>query len=104
MRETNRYKVISEVKQDYLKVRERAEILGLNQRQIYRIKERMEKEGIEGVIHKSKGNPVRWLTEKIRDKIDHLYKTKYRGFNLIHMTVYLNEEEGIKVSRKDELE
>jgi transposase len=101
MKEAHKYKIISEVEEGYLKVKEAAEILGLSQRQVYRIKGRVEKEGIEGVIHKSKGkNAPRWLTEKIRDKIDHLYKTKYRGFNLTHMTEYLNEEEGIKVSRE----
>jgi transposase len=101
MKEAHRYKVISEVKEGYLKVREAAEILGLSQRQIYRINGRVEKEGIEGVIHKSKGrNAPRWLTEKIRDKIDHFYKTKYRGFNLTHLTEYLNDDEGIKVSRE----
>ena len=101
MKEAHRYKVISEVKEGYLKVREAAGILGLSQRQIYRIKGRVEKEGIEGVIHKSKGkNAPRWLTEKIREKIDHFYKTKYRGFNLTHLTEYLNDDEGIKVSRE----
>ena len=101
MKEAQRYKVISEVEEGYLKVKEAAEVLGLSQRQIYRIKGRVEKEGMGGIIHKSKGkNAPRWLTEKIRDKIDHFYKTKYRGFNLTHLTEYLNDEEGIKVSRE----
>jgi transposase len=101
MKEAQRYKVISEVGEGYLKVKEGAEILGLSQRQVYRIKGRVEGEGAGGIIHKGKGKHIpRWLTEKIRDKIDHLYKTKYRGFNLTHMTEYLNEEEGIKVSRE----
>jgi len=101
MKEAHRYKVISEVEEGYLKVGEAAEVLGLSQRQIYRIKERVEREGAGGIIHKSRGKRTpRWLTEKIKDKIDHFYKTKYRGFNLTHMTEYLNEEEGIKVSRE----
>jgi transposase len=101
MQEAERYKVISEVKEGYLKVKEAGEILGLSERQVYRIKARVEKEGAGGVIHKSKGkNTPLWLTDKIKDKIDHLYKTRYRGFNLTHMTEFLNEEEGIKVSRE----
>ncbi|MCJ7577311.1 MAG: helix-turn-helix domain-containing protein, partial [candidate division Zixibacteria bacterium] len=83
MQEAERYKVISEVEEGYLKAKEAAEILGLSERQVYRIKARVEKEGAEGVIHRSKGKKAPlWLTEKIKDKIDHLYKTKYRGFNL----------------------
>ena len=101
MKEAERYKVISEVEEGYLRVKEAAEVLGLSQRQVYRIKERVEREGAGGIIHKSKGNKApRWLTEKIRDKIHHLYETKYRGFNLTHMTEFLSDEEGIKVCRE----
>ena len=93
--------MISEVNEGYLKVREAAFTLGLSQRQIYRIKVCVQEEGSMGVIHKSKGKKSpRHLTEGIRDKIDHLYKTKYRGFNLSHMTEFLNTVERIAVSRE----
>jgi transposase len=101
MQEAERYKVISEVGGGYLKVQEAAGILWLSERQVYRIKARVKKEGAGGVIHRSKGRKrPRWLRGRVRDKIDHLYKTKYRGFNLTHMTEFLNREEGIKVSRE----
>ena len=101
MREAHRYKIISEVNDSYFKVKEAAEILELSQRQIYRIKARVQKEGAGGVVHKSRGKrSPRWLTDGIRDKIEHLYKTKYRGFNLTHMTEFLNSEEKIRVSRE----
>ena len=101
MQEAERYKVISEVEGGYLKVKEAGEILGLSERQVYRIKERVEREGAGGVIHRSKGKKrPRWLRGRVKDKIAHLYKTKYRGFNLTHMTEFLNQEEGIKVSRE----
>jgi transposase len=101
MKEAERYKVISEVEGGYLEVGEAAEILGLSERQVYRIKGRVKEEGAGGVIHKNKDKRrPRWLREKVRDKIDHFYKTKYRGFNLTHLTEFLNEEEGIKVSRE----
>jgi transposase len=101
MEEAQRYKVISEVTEGYLKVKEAAEFLGLSERQIYRIKARVQREGAEGVIHRSKGKKSpRWITWKVKDKIGQLYKTKYRGFNLTHMTEYLNSEERIRVSRE----
>jgi transposase len=72
MQESERYKVISEVEKGYLKAKEAAEILGLSERQAYRIKARVEKEGAEGVIPRSKGKKTPlWLTDKICDKIDH---------------------------------
>lgn len=101
MEEAERYKVISETNEGYLKVREAAFVLGLSERQIYRIKARIQREGAKGVIHKSKGKrSPRHLTERIRDKIEHLYKTRYRGFNLTHMTEFLNTVEGIAVCRE----
>ena len=99
--EAQRYKVISEVTEEYLKVKEAAELLGLSERQIYRIKARVQREGGGGVSHRSKGKKSpRWITMKVKDKIGQLYKTKYRGFNLTHMTEYLNSEERIRVSRE----
>jgi transposase len=101
MEEAQRYKVISEVTEGYLKVKGAAEFLGLSERQIYRIKARVQRKGAEGVIHRSKGKKSpRWITWKVKDKIGQLYKTKYRGFNLTHMTEYLNSEERIRVSRE----
>lgn len=99
MKEVNRYKVISEVINKHLKVFDAAKILKRSERQVYRIKATVLKEGAKGVIHKGKGKRgPRWLTEKIKDKIKHLYQTKYQGFNITHMTEFLNEEEKIKTS------
>jgi len=73
MEEAERYKVISEVGGWYLKVQEAAGILGLSERQVYRIKGRVEREGAGGVIHRGKGKKrPRWLKGRVRDKIDHL--------------------------------
>jgi len=55
MKEAQRCKVITEVQEGYLKVREAAEILGLSHRQVYRIKARVEREGAGGIIHQSRG-------------------------------------------------
>jgi len=101
MKEVNRYKVITEVIQRHLKVKDAAKILKRSERQVYRIKARVKKEGAKGVIHKTKGKRgPRWLTDKIKNRIGSLYKNKYEGFNLTHMTEFLNEEEKIKVSRE----
>ncbi len=101
MKEVNRYRVITEVIQKHLKVKDVAKILKRSERQVYRIKARVKKEGAKGVVHKGKGKRgPRWITEKIKNKINSLYKSKYEGFNLTHMTEFLNEEEKIKVSRE----
>lgn len=101
MKELNRFKVISEANDGHLKVKDAASILKLSQRQIFRLKAIVKKEGAKGVIHKTKGKTrPRWLIERIKDKINNLYKTKYKGFNISHMTEFLNDHEKIKVSRE----
>ena len=101
MKEVNRYRVITEIIQRHLKVKDAAKILKRSERQVYRIKVRVKKEGAKGVIHKGKTKRrPRWLTERIKNKINSLHKAKYEGFNLTHMTEFLNEEEKIKVSRE----
>ncbi|MFQ5962713.1 MAG: hypothetical protein ACE5KZ_00335 [Candidatus Scalinduaceae bacterium] len=52
-------------------------------------------------MHKSRGTKrARWLTQDVQDKAVHLYNTKYKGFNITHMTEYLNREEKIKISKE----
>lgn len=101
MREANRYGVISEVLKGYIKVKEASEMLGLSERQIYRLRKRVKEGGTRGVIHKSRGKlRVRWLTQAVKDRIIEFYDGKYDGFNISHMTEYLNRGERIRVSRE----
>ncbi len=101
MKELNKYKTITEVIKGYLKVKEASNILKLTERHIYRIKRRIEQEGIKGISHKSRGiKRARWLTQDVKDRICQLYNTRYKGFNITHMTEYLNTEEKIKISKE----
>lgn len=101
MKEANRFKVISETIEGFLKVKDASSILRLTERQIYRLKAAVKRDGPQGLVHKARGSKrKRWLTEKIKDKIDHLYHTKYKGFNVTHMSEFLNTDEKIKVSRE----
>lgn len=54
MREAKRYEVIAEVEGGYVKVEEAGEILDLSERRVYRIKARVKREGVGGVIHRAK--------------------------------------------------
>jgi transposase len=101
MREANKYGVMCEVLKGYVTVREASRILGLSERQLYRLKKRVQERDAEGVIHKSRGKRrVRWLSQGVQDRIIEFYDGKYRGFNISHMTEYLNRDEGIRVSRE----
>ena len=101
MKDINKYKTVTEVNEGHLKVTEANKILKLSERQIYRIKEKIKQEGIKGILHKSRGvKRARWLTQDVQDKAAHLYNTKYKGFNVTHVTEYLNTEEKIKISKE----
>ncbi len=79
---------------------EAALVLGVTERQSYRIKARIREEGVKGVIHGNRGRPCRWkVSEKAERKIVEAARGKYRGFNDHHLTEKL-EEEGIKLSRE----
>ena len=101
MKEIGRYEVIKENIEKRLKVVEVAKILGLSERQVYRIKARVREKGIKGLIHRLRGrSSKRKVSEKIRDEVVNLYQTKYYGFNINHFTEFLAEQEGIKLSRE----
>lgn len=101
MKEANRYGVMSEVLKGYITAKQASELLGLSERQIYRLKRRVKEQDAGGVIHQSRGKKrVRWLTQAVKDKILKFYDGKYRDFNISHMTEYLNRDEGIRVSRE----
>ena len=67
-------------------------VLGVSERQCYRIKARVKKQGVKGVVH---GNRGRLCKGKVKEKevkrIVELAKGKYRGFNDHHLTEKLKE-------------
>lgn len=101
MKEKKRYEVIRDSLGGLIKVKEAAELLGLSERQIYRLRVKVREEGIQGVVHHLRGKESsRKKGKEITEKIKKLYKEKYFGFNISHFTEYLNEEEEIEVSRE----
>jgi len=101
MKEQTRYEVIKDSLKGKIKVKEASIMLGISLRQIYRLRRRVKKEGIKGIVHKLRGRPSsKKISKDIEDTIKRLYEEKYLGFNISHFTEYLNEKEGIKVSRE----
>lgn len=80
---------------------EAALVVGVSERQCYRIKARVTKRGARGVVHGNRGRPSkRKVKEKAVQRIVELAKGKYRGFNDHHLTEKLVEGEGIKACRE----
>lgn len=78
-----------------------AMVLGVSERQSFRIKARIRKEGVRGVIHGNRGrSSPRKLSPTTHQRIVALARGKYRGFNDHHLTEKLTDPEGIRVSRE----
>lgn len=80
---------------------EAALVLGVSERHSFRIKARIRKEGVKGVMHGNRGRSCSWkLLEKTKKRIVELARGKYRGFNDHHLTEKLGQEQGIRLSRE----
>jgi transposase len=101
MKEEKRLEVIQRVFRAELTMGKASLVLGVSERQCYRIKARVKKQGVKGVVHGNRGRPCkRKVKEKEAKRIVELAKGKYRGFNDHHLTEKLREQEEIELSRE----
>ncbi len=101
MEEQKRVEVIHRVFRGEMTMAEAALVLGVTERQSYRIKARIRKEGVRGVVHGNRGRICkRKLSEKTKRRIVELARGKYRGFNDHHLSEKVVEVEGIKACRE----
>jgi len=101
MKEQKRVEVVQRVFRREMTMAEAALVLGVTERQSYRIKARIREEGVKGVVHGNRGRLCkRKLSEKTQRRIVELARGKYRGFNDHHLTEKLKEHEGIELSRE----
>jgi transposase len=101
MREQQRVAVVERVFRGELTMAKAAMVLGVSERQSFRIKARIRKEGVRGVIHGNRGrSSPRKLFPTTHQRIVALARSKYRGFNDHHLTEKLTDTEGLRVSRE----
>ena len=95
MEEQKRVTVIEKVFRAELTMGKASLVLGVSERQCYRIKARVKHEGVKGVVHGNRGRPCkRRVEEKTVKRVVELARGKYRGFNDHHLTEKLEEEDG----------
>jgi transposase len=99
-KEQNRIKVLNQVETRAMSINQAKEIMGVSERQVWRMLAKYRKEGAAGIAHGNRGRkPVNALEENIRQRIIELANFPYSGFNHQHLTEKLNEKEEIFVSR-----
>jgi len=78
-----------------------AQVLGVSERQAYRIKNKIQKKGVKGAVHGNRGRQCGWkVSEEVVRQVVKLREGKYAGFNDTHFTEKLAEAERIVVSRE----
>ena len=101
MQNEKRLDVIQRVYRDELTVVQAALVMGVSERQCYRVKARVGKVGAKGVVHGNRGRRCKRKTkEKTVRRVVELARGKYRGFNDHHLTEKLKEQEQIELSRE----
>lgn len=101
MKEEKRLEVIQRVFRDELTMGKASLVLGISERQCYRIKARVKKVGVKGVVHGNRGRPCkRKIKEQTVERIVKLAQGKYKDFNDHHLREKLETEEKLKLSRE----
>ena len=101
MQQQKRIEIIERALRTDLTVIEAAMVLGVSERQCYRLKKRVKDQGVKGVIHGNRGRPCKYkLKDQTLKRVVELARGKYRGFNDHHLAEKLNEEEKIAISRE----
>jgi transposase len=99
--EVQKYAVIDRALKGEVTVERAAQVLGLCERQVYRLKAKVKVAGSRGVAHGNRGQPSkRKLPRDKEARILQLARTTYRGFNDHHLSEKLQRREGIHVSRE----
>jgi transposase len=99
-REQRRAWVLTRVLKHELTMAEAAAMVGLSERQLWRLRVAFERDGPAGLVHGNRGRPSgRRLPASLRDRIIELRRTTYADVNDTHLAELLAEREDIAISR-----
>ncbi len=99
-KEQKRVMVLNQIETQKLNIEKGAILLGLSERQVWRLLAGYRKEGAEALAHGNRGRqPINAIEDSVRLKVIELSKSPYAGFNHQHLTEKLNEKEGIPLCR-----
>lgn len=100
-RELSKYDIINDLIDKKINGTDASKQLGLTTRQIRRLKILVDKKGVKGIIHKSRGKKSnRKINCKTLNKVKKLLKEKYYDFGPTFATEKLDEDDGIKLGKE----
>src|SRR4030042_20517 len=99
-KEQNRLQTLNGVLERHWPMREAAQIMGVSERQGWRILSAYRKEGAAALAHGNRGRtPANITPSVIQKQVIILAKERYGGVNHTHLAELLSEREGITLSR-----
>jgi len=99
-REEKRANVVVGIQAKELTVTEGAALLGLSERQVWRLLRAYRAEGLRGLAHRNRGRmPPHRTSDAVRARVVTLAQGVYDGANDSHLTDLLKEREGLALSR-----
>ena len=99
--EVTRYQVIKGTIDRKISISEAAKLLGISRRQVIRIKNKVRRGDLNGIVHGNRGRrPKLAISNEKKEMILSLYQSRYYGFNVSHFGEFLEEVHGIQVSRE----
>src|SRR5436190_9953741 len=99
-REQRRAWVLTRVLKHELTMTEAADMIGLSERQLWRLRVAFEADGPAGLVHGNRGRrSERRLDDALRARVIELRRTTYDEVNDTHLAELLAEREGIAISR-----
>jgi transposase len=99
-REQQRAQVVTRLLMGDVTAAEAALLLGLSERQVFRLRRGYERDGPAALVHGNRGRPSpRRLDPDLAGRILELATTTYKGVNDCHLAELLAEHEGIAISR-----
>lgn len=100
-KEITRYQVIKDTLDRKTSNNQAATLLGLSKRQIIRLKNKVRRDNLMGIVHGNRGRtPKIAVAKETKEIILNLYISTYNGFNVSHFGEFLKEAHGIDISRE----
>ena len=99
-KEQNRLQILNGVLEQHWSMREAAPLLGVSERQGWRLLAAYRKEGARGLAHKNRGRaPPNATPKTIQHQVVALALERYDRVNHTHLSELLAEREGLMLSR-----
>ncbi len=100
-KEITKYQVIKDSLDRKISNNQAATLLGLSKRQIIRLKNKIRRDNLRGIVHGNRGRtPKIAVAKETKETILNLYLNTYNGFNVSHFGEFLKEAHGIDISRE----